>query len=107
MYRGKIKISPGIPGREPWKRCRYTSGTGVGNLPRSPSTSSYSREGGGEGDRQLVSVIQGVVRQMMMIAMDGEGDLTALRQLLNMIPDSSSEESNQQMLSMIQGVARQ
>ena len=54
-----------------------------------------------------MSVIQGVVRQMMMIAMDGEGDLTALRQLLNMIPDSSSEESNQQMLSMIQGMARQ
>ena len=60
----------------------------------------------GHDQLQLVSVIQGVVRQVMG-AIGGVGEGSEARQILDRLPTYSCEETDEQMMSMIQGVVRQ
>ena len=57
-------------------------------------------------ERQLLLMLQGVTRQGI-VAMDGEGDLAEVKQLLSLLPAFTDEEADKQMMSMIQGVGRQ
>ena len=60
----------------------------------------------GSDQLQLVSVVQGVVRQVMG-AISGAGEWSEARQFLDMLPNYNCEETDEQMMSMIQGVVRQ
>ena len=75
--------------------------------PTLPAQGPDRSTAGQEVDNRLkVSIVEGVVRQIM-IAMDGEGDLAVVRQFLTTLPDYSYKETDKQMMTMIQGLARQ
>ena len=105
MYRGYHKIAPWIPGREPWRRSSSTRSDGVVTT----CVSEQQQDGNhtvGEMERQLLLMLQGVTRQVIL-AMDGEGDLVEVKQFLSLLPAYTDEEADKQMMSMIQGVGRQ
>ena len=105
MYRGYHKIAPWIPGREPWRRTSSTRSDGVVTT----CVSEQQQDGNhtvGEMERQLLLMLQGVTRQVI-VAMDGEGDLAEVKQLLSLLPAYTDEEADKQMMSMIQRVGRQ
>ena len=105
MYRGYHKIAPWIPGREPWRRTSSTRSDGVVTT----CVSEQQQDGNhtvGEMERQLLLMLQGVTLQVI-VAMDGEGDLAEVKQLLSLLPAYTDEEADKQMMSMIQRVGRQ
>ena len=73
-------------------------------------TTSVSEQDGnhtvGEMERQLLLMLQGKTWKVTL-AMDGEGDLAEVKQLLSLLPAYTDEETDKQMMSMIQGVGRQ
>ena len=75
--------------------------------PNLPTHGPDRSPAGQDVDNKLkASIVQGVVRQVM-IALDGEGDLSMVRQFLNTLPGFSYEETDKQMLTKIQGIVRQ
>ena len=106
MYRGKHKIAPLIPGREPWRRTSSTRSDGVVTTSVSEQDGNHTVGGVGGTERQLLLILQGVTQQVVA-AMDSEGDLEEVKQLLSLLPAYTDEETDKQMMSMIQGVGRQ
>ena len=62
--------------------------------------------GVGGTERQLLLILQGVTQQVVA-AMDSEGDLEEVKQLLSLLPAYTDEETDKLMMSMILGVGRQ
>ena len=63
-----------------------------------------TQEGGGETDQQMMSMIQGVMRQVMG-AMGGGEDRTTVGQFLNTLPDYSYVEGESLVTDMLMTLA--
>ena len=107
--RVKAPCSPWLKGHEPWRRVRSQGANHVPPTSESSSRGTLAATTGGKlgsDQLQLVSVMPGVVRQVMG-AIGGTGEWSEARQFLDMLPNYNCEETDEQMMSMIQGVVRQ
>ena len=110
MYRRvKVPCSPWLKGHEPWRRVRSQDANLAPPTCESSSRGNLAATTGGKQGNdqlQLVSVIQGVARQVMG-AIGGVGEWSEAKQFLDRLPNYNCEETDKQMMSMIQGVVRQ